>query len=112
MLKSFRTLEQAKKDRDILQRYIELIESYQPKTIEQHVIHEYALQGSLGKTSIYLNNQGLTYQNESFQPDVVRAILISTPSPQDVLHKEIRTLYLKKTRPARRKVMSMGSKLF
>ncbi|MFD1708923.1 hypothetical protein ACFSCZ_19860 [Siminovitchia sediminis] len=103
MLKNFRTLAQAKKDRDILQEYVNLIEHYQPKTFEQYVVFEYALQGSIEKTALNLNQRGNFFEIKPITADIVKQALTSTPNKGDDLHKWIRSLYLKRTRPNRRK---------
>lgn len=103
MLKNFKTLEQAKKDRDLLQLYIDLIEGYEPKTLAQKAILAYAMKGSLEKAAQSLNQQGVTYNGESIDAGVVTELVRSKPVSGDLLHKTIRSLYHKRTRPARRK---------
>lgn len=96
-MKTFRTLEQAKKDAQKLQNYIDLIEEYQPKNVIQEVIKIYAIHGSIAKTAAILSNQGHQIELEE-----VSNIIKSTPALDDLLHKKIKSLYLKKTRPSRR----------
>lgn len=102
MMKNFRTLDQAKKDRNVLNEYIELIERYNPETFEQHVIFEYALHGNIHKTAESINEKGISDNGEPIQGETVTQIITSSPPKHDKLHKQIRSLYLKKTRPARR----------
>ncbi|MBM7715344.1 hypothetical protein MXL46_11440 [Heyndrickxia sporothermodurans] len=102
-MRTFRTLAQAEKDRDKLQDYINLIEHYQPKTLTQYVVFEYALQGNLQKVADNLNRRGIHADAEPLTPDLVKEFLMTTPQKEDELHKQVRSLYLKRTRPARRK---------
>lgn len=100
-MKNFRTLEQAKKDLQIYMDYIMLIEQYEPRNFVQRVIQEYAFQGNLVRTAEILNRRGLRIEDRAIEPqDIVKAIT-STPDRTDTLHKEIRRLYLKKTRSSR-----------
>ena len=62
-MKNFRTLVQAKKDIETLQkqleqshRYISLIENYNLQTFTQHVIYEYTHEGNLIRTAENLND--------------------------------------------------------
>lgn len=100
-MKTFRTLEQAKKDLQEIQEYVLLIEKYQPDSFAQQVIHTYVIHGSITKTSEVLSSQGHTIEQEE-----VSAIIKSTPVKDDLLHKKIKSLYLKKTRASRRVVKS------
>lgn len=102
MLKNFKTLEQAKKDRDVLQQYIDMVENYETETLAQRAVLEYALHGSLEKAAKSLNKQGLSYDGESFDAGVVTELVKSKPAPKDDLHRTVRSLYHKRTRPARR----------
>ena len=102
-MRTFRTLAQAEKDRDKLQDYINLIEHYQPKTLTQYVVFEYALQGNLQKVTDNLNGRGIHPDGELLTSETVKELLLSTPQKEDELHKRVRSLYLIRTRPARRK---------
>ena len=104
-LKNFRTLAQTKKDIETLQkqinqsyRYISLIENYKPKTFKQHVIHEYAYEDNLIRTAENLNQLGHRIDGRKIEKQDISAIIQSWPDPDDLLHKEVRRLYLKKTR--------------
>ena len=109
-MKNFRTLAQAKKDIETLQKqieqikqYIALIENYNPQTFTQHVIHEYALDRNLKRTAENLNQLGLQIDGRSIESKDISAIIKSLPDPNDLLHKEVRRLYLKKVRSTRPK---------
>lgn len=96
-MKSFRTLEQSKKDLQEIKEYVELIENYRPINFIQVVIHTYVIHGSIAKTAQVLNDQG-----NSLEQEEVSAIIKSTPTKDDLLHKKVKSLYLKKTRSTRR----------
>ena len=103
-MKNFRTLVQAKKDIDTLQKqieqieqYIALIKNYKPQTFTQHVIHEYALDGNLKRTAEVLNTLGLQIDGRSIESKDISAIIKSRPDPNDLLHKEVRRLFSRKT---------------
>ncbi len=95
-MKNFRTLAQAKKDMQVFQDYIYLIEQYKPKNFVQRVIQEYAHQGNVARTALILNGQGFRIENRAIEPQDITQVIISTPDPADALHKEIRRLYIKK----------------
>ncbi|MER2079369.1 hypothetical protein [Psychrobacillus psychrotolerans] len=96
-MNTFRTLEQAKKDLQELQNYVSLIDEYQPKVFKQEVIKIYAIHGSTAKVAAILSNQGHHIEQEE-----VSNIIKSTPTNDDLLHKKIKSLFLKKTRATRR----------
>ncbi|GGA35956.1 hypothetical protein [Psychrobacillus lasiicapitis] len=96
-MKTFRTLEQSKKDLQEIQEYVALIEKYQPENFVQQVIHAYVIHGSIAKTAEVLNGLGYTIEQGE-----VSASIKSTPVKGDLLHKKVKSLYLKKTRSSRR----------
>ncbi|MGR6898712.1 hypothetical protein [Rummeliibacillus sp. BSL5] len=95
-MKNFRTLDQAKKDLLVIQRYIDLVESYEPITFTQQIIHTYALLGSIQKTAEAMSKNG----NRITAEEVTTHITSSTAS-DDTLHKLIKSLYRKRTRKNR-----------
>ncbi|RUL48778.1 hypothetical protein [Lysinibacillus antri] len=100
-MKTFRTLEQAKRDLQKLQEYVNLIENYQPQDFAQVVVFTYSLFGNIEKTAEYLN-QNYLINGRSIEPKEISYFITSTPAKDDLLHKKIKTLYLKKTRANRR----------
>ena len=106
-MRNFRTLEQAKKDLKVIQDYVDLIENYQPKDFRQHVIHTYMHLGSLEKTSEALNEKGFKINDPLFQgdrllePEDIKIVITKNPPKDDLLHKKLKTLYLRKTRASR-----------
>lgn len=102
-MKTFRTLDQAKKDLQIIQQYINLIENYEPNDLRQQVIYTYALIGNITKAAQSLNNQGYSLNGHVIEPNDIARIITSQPLKNDLLHKQIKQLYLKKTRHQRTK---------
>lgn len=97
-MKNFRTLAQARKDMKVFQDYIELIEQYNPMNVTQHVIYQYVQEGSIVRTAENLNQLGLTLDGRSIESQDISSTLQSLPDPDDLLHKEVRRLYMKKIR--------------
>lgn len=97
-MKNFRTLAQARKDMQVFQDYIDLIEQYNPNNVTQHVIHQYVQEGSIVRTAEALNRLGLSLDGDKIEPQDVSSIIHSLPDPDDLLHKEVRRLYMKKIR--------------
>ena len=74
-----------------------MIENYNPQNIVQLIIQTYVIHGSISKTAAILNRLGY-----SIEQDEVSATIKSTPDKDDLLHKKVKSLYLKKTRSSRR----------
>lgn len=100
-MKNFRTLEQAKKDLQIYMDYIYLIEQYEPQNFVQRVIQEYVYQGNVLRTAEVLNRRGFRIEDRTIEPQDITQAITSRPDRADTLHKEIRRLYLKKTKNSR-----------
>lgn len=98
-MKNFRTLEQAKKDLAVIQEYVDLIENYQPKSLTQHVISVYSRCGNIARTASYLNEQGFRIDGRLIEPADVSEMIRSKPAKDDLLHKKVRELYLKRIKP-------------
>ena len=112
MIKNFRTLAQTKKDIETLQKqikihqqYISLIENYQPKNFTQHVIREYAHEGNIARTAEILNRRGYDIEGQVIEAVDISTVIKSKPAANDLLHKEVRRLYRKKTRCSNRPKM-------
>ncbi|AMW99769.1 hypothetical protein [Rummeliibacillus stabekisii] len=95
-MKNFRTLDQAKKDLIVIKQYIDLVESYEPITNTQQIIHTYALLGSIQKTAELMSEIGNIISTEE-----VTTHITSRPAPDDLLHKLIKSLYRKRARKTR-----------
>lgn len=100
-MKNFRTLDQTKKDLQVYLDYINLIEKYEPQGFVQHVIQEYVRDGNLIRTAEILNCGGFHIEGRAIEPEDVKQAILSTPAPNDALHKEIRRLYFRKTNSKR-----------
>lgn len=89
MANNFMTLDRAKKEIGRLQHYVELVEGYQPISLDQEIVKEYALTSSLKEVSKRLN---VSYEKVA---DVISSI------GKDELHKIVHTAYMKKTKHTR-----------
>lgn len=92
-MKNFRTLDQAKKDIQILKSYIDLIEYYEPMNFTQQIIHTYAILGSVQKTAQEINSKGYNITASEVTSHILRKT-----APNDALHKKIKSLYRKRIR--------------
>lgn len=94
-MKNFITVEQAKKQVHQLQTYIYLAESFEPKTVEDHIVREYAYLGSLPKVEERMKEMQYDVEVEDIR-------LVLRKQGKNDLHKLIRTGYMKRTRSARK----------
>lgn len=97
-MKLIRTVEAAKKDIKELQDFVVLVETYKPSTLEEKILKEYALLGSVNKVVMKINDE---HGREVIDGAFVKKLI--TSKPQDELHKRLKTNYLLKTRPLRSK---------
>ncbi|RJF32052.1 hypothetical protein D4741_19980 [Pseudoalteromonas gelatinilytica] len=102
-MRHFMILEKAKKEQSELNRYIELIETYEPKTIQQEAVLIYAIEGSLAKVIYHLNNKYNFSDDKAIELLTAREWLTTRPQKDDELHKTIKTLFLKRSRANRSK---------
>jgi hypothetical protein len=86
------TYQLAKNELKRLKHYVELVEGYQTSTLDKMIIKEYALLNSMPKVAEKLNYLGVTREK-------VATVLKSTP--QDELHKIVKSGYMKKSRSSR-----------
>ena len=87
----------AKKRIAALQRYVDLTESYQPKTLNERIIKEYAITGSIQKTVNMVNKLGYEIDDRSYESKDVSAVINSNPrKSDDELHRIVRKFYRKK----------------
>ncbi|KAA0965279.1 hypothetical protein FQ087_02930 [Sporosarcina sp. ANT_H38] len=97
-----KTISQIKKEIAELSAYMELAESFQPETLNDQIIKEYAYIGSLEKVAAEVNEMGYSNDGVPFEKEDISAIIRINPTNE--LHKVIRSgLFLKKTRHTRRK---------
>jgi hypothetical protein len=86
---NFMTLDKAKKEIMRLQNYVDLVESYQPKSIDQEIVKEYALTSSINEVSRRLS---VSYE---------KVVEVISSLGKDELHKMVRSAYMKKTKHTR-----------
>jgi len=98
-------VEAAKKEIKELQEFVFLVENYEVKTLEQKIFKEYAYTGSMAKVVENINNES---GSEIIDKVFVANLLLS--KPQDNLHKILKTNYLLKTRPSRKKHFNISNK--
>lgn len=79
------------------QDYISLIVTYEPYTFK-HVIQEYVREGNIVRTAETLNSHGYDIYGRIIESKDITSIIKSAPAANDLLHKEIRRLYLKKVK--------------
>ena len=100
-MKNLQVVSKIKSDIEQLQRYVDLVESFQPETLEEQIIKEYSYIGSVEKVAIKVNDMGYSNEGQPFEKEDISNIIKSKPSNE--LHKLIRSGFLKKTRHTRRK---------
>lgn len=88
---AFLTVEKAKEQKEFLDHYLELIENYNPDTIEKKIIFEYAHFGSALKVYELLSRVKLI-DSYDFVLDVIKS------EPIDELHEIIRKDYMMRTK--------------
>lgn len=88
------TVDKARKELEFLTHFLELVESYNPDTLEKKIILEYAHFDSGKKVFELLNKIGLVDEYE-FVMNVIKS------KPMDELHKIVRSDYMLRTRAAR-----------
>ena len=90
-------IELAKKRLAELQRYVDIVESYQPRTPKEHIILEYAITGSIEKTTDKLNELGYDIDGKKYETKDVSAVINANHRKNDdELHKIVRKFYRKK----------------
>jgi hypothetical protein len=93
-----KTVAAAKKEISELQAFVALVESYEVSTLKQRVLKEYAYLGSIIKVVERVNKElGRDTIDNAFVSQLLRS------KSQDELHKILKSNYLLKTRPARRR---------
>ncbi len=98
---TFKTVQQAKNEINKLLKFVDLVETYNVKNVDQQIIKEYAYLGSIVKVAKEINHLGYSIDGRPYTSEDVSAVIKSRGN--DELHKLIRTGYLRKTRHSRRK---------
>lgn len=88
-MRHFITVNQAKERAHRLQTYIYLAESFEPQSIEEHIIKQYAYLGSLAKVADKMKEM-----NYDIEVDDVRDAIQSRSKNE--LHKIIRAGFMKR----------------
>lgn len=70
------------------QRIIELIEAYTPHSLEERIIHEYAIEGSVTFVANKLNEEGLRIEGRKYISNDISAVIMQTP--KDELHQIVK----------------------
>ena len=73
------------------QRCITLIESYTPNSIEERIIHEYAIQGSVTSVANALNQEGLRIDGRKYTSNDISAVL--RQKPKDEFHQIVKKAF-------------------
>jgi len=91
------TVERAQKEVERLQHYLKLVEEYETDTLDKWIIKQYAITNSLKKV--------IEKAQEQYFVEIEREYVVSVikSKPKDVLHKMVKSGYMLKTRPNRRK---------
>ena len=97
-MKLLRTVEAAKKEIKELHDFVFMVETYKPSTLEEKILKEYALLGSISKVVEKINDE---HGRETIDGAFVTKLI--TSKPQDELHRRLKTNYLMKTRHQRTK---------
>ena len=89
-------VDKAKKEIEKLQHFVNLAESYQPITLEQMVIHQYAYLGSVKKVAEKLNELGCNIDGRKIKSIDISNII--KERPKDKLHSFIKKSYTVKVK--------------
>jgi hypothetical protein len=93
------SVEKAKEEILRLQHYIELVENYEPNTLDKFIIKEYAITNSIHKTIKAVNAVGYAIYHKEVERDYVVSLL--KKRGKDELHKLVRSAYMQKTKYTR-----------
>lgn len=97
-MKLLKTVEAAKREIEELQAFVLLVENYKASTLEERIVKEYALLGSINKVVEKIN--------EELGTDTIDKVFVTkviTSKPQDELHRRLKSNYFLKTRHNRKK---------
>lgn len=100
-MKRLPTVEGAIKEIKALQHFVELAQHHPEKSLFDKSIKLYAFTGSLKETTKIINEERAKFDLPLIEESTVRKAIVSTP--KDPLHKLLKTNYMIKSRPARRR---------
>ncbi|TWT08196.1 hypothetical protein FQV26_10410 [Planococcus sp. CPCC 101016] len=95
------TLTEAKNEIQSLETFVQIVENYEPKTLQEEIYKFYAITGSIPKTAALINEKRV--QNMLTPIDTVLVTEAIKSKPIDQLHRIIRSGYMTKTRHMRKK---------
>lgn len=93
------TYARAKREIQSLQNYLDLIDHFEIHSIEDFIIHKYAIHNSISKVikEIRKNDHSSFSNHSEVTPDFVKKVILS--KPKNELHSMINRYYKKKIRP-------------
>ena len=84
-------VDKAKAEIEKLQHFVDLAESYEPITLEEMAIHQYAYLGSVKKVAEKLNGLGCNIEGRKVESSDISSII--KRRPKDELHSFIKKSY-------------------
>jgi hypothetical protein len=90
------TIQRAKDEINRLQEYINLVDTFETNTLENWIIREYAITGSIKTVVANANNQSFTYNSGLVDRTFVTAVI--NGKANDRLHKLVRSIYRQKVK--------------
>ncbi|MCM3619180.1 hypothetical protein M3936_16445 [Sutcliffiella horikoshii] len=91
-------VEEAKKRIKWYESYIEKVENYVPKTMEQKAIYRYVLLESVTKVTKELNDEGYRIGNRKLMTNDISDIIRS--KPKDEMHEMAKKMFLSNKKKA------------
>lgn len=93
------TYNKAKEQIEILTNYVDLVDTYNIETLENAIIHLYAIHNSISKVikNIKIQTYSFEFDSNTITHDFVRQVILSKPN--DELHYIIQKIFKKKTKP-------------
>lgn len=85
--------EEVKREIIKLQKYVDIVEAYEPDSFRSHCIKYYAILGNVNEVAKVLNEEGNRMQNRKVTSSDVSAILKSFP--EDELHSLVKKSFEK-----------------
>lgn len=81
------------------QHIVNLIEEYSPTTLEQRIIHEYLIEGSVTIVAKKINDDGYRIGSRKYISNDISEILMR--KPENILHEIARKTFQKNKKSAR-----------
>lgn len=93
------SVERAKEEIARLQKYVELMETYVPDTLEKCIIFEYAKHRNLDRTTDAVNEYGYKIEQRPIERSYIVSVI--KRKSNDELHRLVRSSYMTKTKSTR-----------